>query len=151
MPNLTNAPVYQRVRPVRDVAFRRRWAADRTWCQICGIPSGAHWLPHTVHHIMRASMRSDEAENMLVACAVCHDRIHSGEIPLGVQLTAKWCRDPSECDFVRLAELHGGSLPPLLPLPGWLVESWKRWQGEERDREYRANALRLAELLGEEV
>ena len=160
-PNLTRAAPYRRCRPVRDVAFRRRWMSERRFCSACGCPDGAApWPGMSCHHVLKFG-RSDEATNLLKTCIICHDLCElktvrrNGRVletlPLGAQLTLKYARDPDETDFSRLAELHGGSLPDLLPLPPWVETAWAQWRGRDAHTEYLLALRRLAHLLGEDL
>jgi hypothetical protein len=59
------------------------WNSDirRRACEVCGCPLQAAL---EVHHIQaRADGGGNQARNLAVLCAVCHDKHHSGEITVG--------------------------------------------------------------------
>lgn len=111
-------PPYQRCYPVQDEEFRKQWAlqkkiANGNKCQACGKRPDFRGLH--VHHLIRFR-RSDEAANLLLICANCHDLCHDGP---GPKLTIAACCaikrrvDPDEFNLARLEQLRGG------PIPGW--------------------------------
>lgn len=60
-----------------------RWNSDirRVACEVCG---GAAQASLEVHHIQqRAHGGGNQARNLAVLCAVCHDKHHAGEITVG--------------------------------------------------------------------
>jgi hypothetical protein len=114
------------VHPIKDVARRLEWAADKRTCWVCGVRQTR--TPLVTHHIAHGQAgRSDEESNLFRACNVCHMRIH-GEIvvvrnrrlmpiPFPAVLWLKWKKDAGHWDPERLAALLGrASLPEPTPL-----------------------------------
>lgn len=118
-------------KPVRDVRFRRAWAAERDRCQVCGIN---RWFSQPVsglqvHHIIKSG-RSDEACNLLLVCDECH-KVIEGErvvrydgsrrepLTLANVLWFKQASDPEEYNEDRLTILyrHRQRTEKYRPLP----------------------------------
>lgn len=159
LPNITGAPIPRKSRPREDVAFRKAWAAERLWCQCCGGAAGLWFSACAVHHVVkrgRSGGADDSPTNLLMACLRCHelmegqvvvyDGVRRQPLPFGSQLTLKATRDPGEYDAARLAELHGGSLPVLEPLPAWIEQSWRRCRGEAAHEQYLMALLALEDM-----
>lgn len=108
---------YQKANPVRDLAARRLWAADRRHCYACG-----GGLALQTHHVAKPG-RSDEVANLMRLCLWCHGSaegetvVRFGErqpkLTFSHCLWLKRAHDPHEWNPERLAVLYGQCLPEL--------------------------------------
>ena len=71
-----------------DPIARRKYLEEHPYCEWCGKPS------HTPHHIASVGAGGDDVpENLFAVCAICHARIHLGEITKKQVLEIKYAND----------------------------------------------------------
>lgn len=104
----------RKVGVVKDLAFRWKWLAGRSKCEMCGASRTVAlrrwgWLGWSFvpHHIIGGPGRSDEACNLLAVCWQCHQDLHVGRLTREDAIEAKAMAGVKEWNPERLCELAG--------------------------------------------